>query len=322
MAQSRFLPYLVLLAGVFIAATSSILARLAQDGGHGAPSMVIAGWRLLVASAVLTPMVWRNHRPELRRLPRSDMRWAVFAGVLLAAHLGTWIASLAYTSVASSAALVTTNPLWVALAVRFLFGERLSRNTVLGLAAGFTGSLLIAFSDGGILTLDSNGIEFNPQNLIAPAGKADTALFGDFLALVGAITVAGYLLVGRDLRRRLSNTAYVWLVYSVAAVTMVAAVWVSGHSFSGYRPEIYLWMTLLGLGPQLLGHTSFNWALAHLSATFVALTILGEPIGSAILAYFIFGETFAPLQLIGFMLLMVGITLGVLGEQKKPVKPS
>ncbi len=322
MAQHRFVPYVVLLTGVFIAATSSILARLAQDGGNGAPSMVIAGWRLLVASVVLTPLVWRNHRPELRRLPRPDLRWGVIAGVLLAAHLGTWIASLAYTSVASSAALVTTNPLWVALAVRFIYGERLARNTVLGLAAGFIGSLLIALSDCGILMAEISGIQLNLQNLLSPPDKADTALFGDFLALLGAITVAGYLLVGRDLRRRLSNTAYVWLVYSVAAVTMVVVILVSGYSFTGYRPEIYLWMTLLGLGPQLLGHTAFNWALAHLSATFVALTILGEPIGSAILAYFLFDETFAPVQLLGFLLLMVGITLGVMGEQKQPAKRS
>ncbi|RMF04016.1 MAG: EamA family transporter, partial [Chloroflexi bacterium] len=206
----------------------------------------------------------------------------------------------------------------VALAVYIFFGEKPSRNTVLGLIAAFSGSLLIAFSDGGILILGSDGLQFNPQNLLAPAGKADTALFGDFLALVGAVTVAGYLLVGRDLRRRLSNTPYVWLVYGAAMLTMIAVTWLSGYSLTGYRSEIYLWMILLGLGPQLLGHTAFNWALAHLSATFVALTVLGEPIGSAILAYFIFGESFEPVQLAGLALLFTGIGLGVLGEQKSP----
>jgi drug/metabolite transporter (DMT)-like permease len=244
------------------------------------------------------------------------MMWGMGAGVLLAVHLATWIASLEFTSVASSAALVTTNPLWVALAVRFIFGERLSRNTILGLVAGFTGSLLIAFSDGGILVVSSGGIEFNPQALLAPAGKADTALLGDALALAGAITVAGYLLVGRDLRKRLSNTAYVWLVYTAAMISMVTATILSGHSMFGYSWVAYFWILLLALGPQLMGHTAFNWALAHLSATFVALTVLGEPIGSAILAYFILGETFAPLQLTGFILLMAGIALGVLGERK------
>ncbi|RME97146.1 MAG: EamA/RhaT family transporter, partial [Chloroflexi bacterium] len=108
MAQSRILPYLILLGGVFVAATSSIFVRLAQADGTGAPSMVIAAWRLMVATAVLSPLVWRSHRPELRRLHRRDLNWGLAAGVLLAAHLATWISSLAYTSVASSAALVTT----------------------------------------------------------------------------------------------------------------------------------------------------------------------------------------------------------------------
>ena len=315
MAQSRSLPYLVLLGGVFIAATSSILARLAQDGGNGAPSMVIAAWRLIVAAVILTPLAGRGgNKTQLQKLGRKDWLLAIAAGVLLAAHLSTWISSLAYTSVASSAALVTTNPLWVALAVYFFFGEKLSRNTVLGLIAGFSGSLLIAFSDGGILNIDSSGVRLSLQNLIAPAGKADTALFGDLLALIGALTGAGYLLVGRDLRPRLANTPYVWLVYSAATVAMLAVIFMGGYSLFNYSGIIFLWMLLLGLGPQLLGHTAFNWSLAHLSATFVALAILGEPIGSAILAYFIFGETFAPVQLLGFLLLMIGITLGVLGE--------
>jgi drug/metabolite transporter (DMT)-like permease len=318
LAQSRFLPYFVLLVGVFVAATSSILVRLAQDSGAGAPSMVIAAWRLVVASALITPLAWRNNRSEVGRLRRKDLGWAVAAGVLLAIHLATWITSLEYTSVASSAALVTTNPLWVALGIYFIFGEKLSRNTGLGLIAGFTGSLLIAFSDGGLLSIDSHGVQFYWGNLLAPAGKADTALYGDFLALVGAITVAAYLLVGRNLRRRISNTAYVWLVYSAAMVAMLGVVLFSHQAMVGYRWPIYLWLLLLGLGPQLMGHTAYNWALAHLSATLVALTVLGEPIGSSILAYFVFGETFAPVQLTGLVLLLIGISLGVLGEQQQP----
>ena len=314
MGKSSAWPYIILIAGVFVAATSSILVRFAQS--EGAPSMVIAAWRLLFAVMLLGPLAWRNSRYEIRRLPRTDLFWGLGAGVLLALHLATWVASLEYTSVASSAALVTTNPLWVALVVRFIFGERLPRNTILGLIAGFSGSLMIAFSDGGILVLGSSGLEFNPQNLLVPVDNADTALFGDTLAIIGAITVAGYLLVGRSLRRRLSNTAYVGLVYAAAMVVVVAVTMISGYSMFGYSWTTFLWMFLLAMGPQLMGHTAFNWALAHLSATFVALTVLGEPIGSAILAYFILGETFAPLQLLGFILLMVGIALGVLGEQR------
>jgi len=312
LTNHRLFPYVVLVAGVLITATSSILIRLAQ--ADGVPSLVIAGWRLTFAVLVLTPFALRRNGGEIRRLRRADVYWGIMAGVLLAVHLAAWIASLEYTSVASSAALVTTNPLWVALAVRFVFGERLSRHTVLGLLVAFGGSLLITFSDGGVLTVQAGRLQFAPQNLLAPAGKADTALFGDLLALSGAITVAGYLLVGRNLRRRLSNTAYVWLVYSAAMVAIVGAVLLSGDSMWGYSAIAYFWIFLLALGPQLMGHTAFNWALAHLSATFVALTVLGEPVGAAILAYLILGETFAPVQLAGFVMLLMGITLGVLGE--------
>jgi drug/metabolite transporter (DMT)-like permease len=320
LTQRRYFPYLVLLFGVLVAATSSIFIRLAQGSGEGAPSMVVASWRLIIAAFILTPIAWRQRGDELRALRGQDVSWGLAAGLLLAMHLVTWTSSLAFTSVASSAALVATNPLWIALVVFFFFGEHLSRNTVTGLAAAFIGSILIAFSDGQILMLDpaaSPVIQFNWQNLIAPAGKADTALLGDGLALMGAITVAGYLLVGRNLRLRLSNIAYVWVVYTAAMVATVVITLSSGFTLFGYSWMVYFWLLLLGIGPQLLGHTAFNWALAHLSATFVALSILGEPVGSAILAYFIFGETFASLQLAGFVLLLVGIGMGILGEQKR-----
>jgi drug/metabolite transporter (DMT)-like permease len=315
--QLRFLPYLVLLAGVFIVATSSILIRMAQSGG--VPSLAIASWRMVVAILILTPIAWRQQGHELCRLSGKELGWSLASGVFLAAHLGTWIASLEFTSVASSAALVTTYPLWVALVVFLLFGERLSRYTRLGLGAALAGSLLITFSDSEVLKLDPTAtqwLQINWQHLTAPADKADTALLGNGLALLGAISGAGYFLVGRTLRAQLSNTAYVWLVYTAAAMVLVSVTLLAGQPLTGYAGPVYLWLILVGVGPQLLGHTAFNWALAYLSATFVVLSILGEPLGSAIFAYFIFGEAFTLLQLAGFALLLMGIGLGVLGEQK------
>jgi drug/metabolite transporter (DMT)-like permease len=316
LAHYRFFPYLVLLFGVLIAATSSILVRLAQ--ASGTPSLVVAGWRLIFAAVILTPVAWRRRGSELRRLQRKDVVLGAVAGIFLAAHLATWIYSLEFTSVASSAALVSTNPLWIALAAFIFWGEHPSRYTIIGVAAAITGSMFIAFSDGGVLTVGAGTtptIQFNWQKLMAPAGKADTALWGDMLALVGAVTGSAYFLVGRTLRTHLSTIVYVWLAYSAAMVTMLIVTPLAGLSLFGYPWQAYLWILLLALGPQLLGHTSFNWALAHLSTTFVALSILGEPIGSAIFAYFLFGETFAPIQLLGFVLLLVGIGMGALGEQ-------
>ncbi len=310
----RFTPYLVLLFGVLVAATSSILVRLAQQSG--APSLVIASWRLIFAAVFLAPLAWKYRGHELRNLHVRDIRLGIAAGLFLAVHLATWIYSLEFTSVASSAALVTTNPLWIALVVYFFYGERLSFQTIIGLAAALAGSILVAFSDGGVLTLQAGQLQFNPQTLLSPAGKADTALWGDLLALAGAVMASAYLLVGRNLRARLSTLSYIWLVYSAAMIALVIFSLLAGPPLLGYTWAAYFWIFLLAVGPQLIGHTSFNWALAHLSTTFVALAILGEPVGSAIFAYFIFGETFAPLQLLGFILLLFGISLGVLGEQQ------
>jgi drug/metabolite transporter (DMT)-like permease len=314
LTHSRFTPYLVLLCGVTIAATSSILVRMAQ--GEAVPSVAIATWRLIFASVVLLPLAWNRRSDELRALQPRDILLGGAAGIFLGIHLATWIYSLEFTSVASSAALVTTTPLWIAMSVFFFYGERLSRFTIIGLIAALIGGVLVAFSDGGVLVIEAGSLNFNGQNLIAPAGKADTALFGDMLALVGAFMATAYLLVGRNLRQHLSTLTYVWLVYTAAMVALVGFSLVSGPTLGGYSWLAYLWIFLLAAGPQLIGHTSFNWSLAHLSTTFVSLAILGEPVGSAIFAYFLLGETFAFIQLVGFVLLLIGIGLGALGEQQ------
>jgi drug/metabolite transporter (DMT)-like permease len=215
---------------------------------------------------------------------------------------------------------VATNPLWVALATLLLFRERLSGATWLGLALTVGGATLIALSDGR----GENGAN---------------ALFGNMLALLGAVAGSAYFLIGRTLRRRLSTLAYIWLVYSVAAFVLLAVAlavgWGGGHggaalqglgggdgrvgqggaALLGIPVMGYVLMLGLAIGPQLLGHTSFNWALRYLSATFVALAILGEPIGSALLALIFFNESFEPLQLVGFLLLLVGIAVAARAEE-------
>lgn len=313
MTQSRFFPYLVLSGGVLIAATSSIVIRVVQAGG--VPSLVVTAWRLTLAALILTPLAWQRRRPELRQMPRRRVGLAVVAGVMLAIHLATWIASLEFTSVASSVALVNTNPLWIGLAVYFLWRERLSPATIIGVTLALAGTILVALSDGGLLTIapDTLAVQLQWQTLAQQSGSA---LLGDGLALIGSLTVSVYLLVGRRLRVHVSTLSYVWLVYSAAALTMPVIVAVSGQAWWGYVWWAYLGLLWQALGPQLLSHTSYNWALAHLSTTFVALAILGEPIGASIFAYFIFGEGFAVAQLAGFVLLLAGIGLGAWGEQQ------
>jgi drug/metabolite transporter (DMT)-like permease len=289
-------PYLVLAAGVLVVSTASILIRLAQ--AEGVPSLTIAAVRLGLAALVLVPLAALRARRDLSSLSRRDLGLAIASGAFLAVHFWSWIASLEYTSVASSTVLVTTNPLWVGLASLLLLRERLPVLALVGIALSLAGTLLTFAAETTVAT------------------SAPQPALGNSLALVGAVSASGYLLLGRALRGRVGLLAYVALAYGTAAALLWAGVGLTGSAVTGYSSSAWLWLAALALGPQLLGHTSFNWALRHLSATFVALAILGEPVGSAILAWLLFGERFGSLQLAGFALLLIGIALGARGERK------
>src|SRR5262245_25992766 len=303
MPKQSMTPYLVLLGGVGVVACAAIMIRALQRPPIGMPATLIAAGRLGMAAIILLPIAWLRAGPELRRLKRRNVLLGIGAGALLALHFDAWIASFAYTSVASSVALVSTNPLWVAVLALLLWGERPARMTLLGVLLAVLGSALIGFSDS--------------------RGAAPNALLGDGLALVGALAVSGYFLIGRDLRRRLSLLAYIWLVYTSAAVLLLAvALAVAGAqpdglwgALSSYPPLAYVLLVLLAVGPQLLGHSALNWALRYLSATFITVALLGEPIGAALLALLLFGELFAPLQLVGFVVLLTGIIAAAQGER-------
>lgn len=297
MASRSATPFLILACGVVIVSTASILIRFAQR--EGVPSLTIAAMRLGLATLILTPLVWTRSSRELVSLRPRDLALALFSGALLAVHFWSWIGSLAYTSVASSTALVTTNPLWVGLASVLILGESLQRKTIAGIVLTLAGSALIFVSDSS-----SHNATLQPDPLL-----------GNLLALSGAVAASGYLLVGRALRGRIGLLAYIWLAYGSAAILLLLALGVTGQTLLGHSTLAYAAMIGLALGPQLLGHTAFNWALRHLSATFVALSILGEPVGSALLALLAFGERFAPLQLAGFVLLLCGIYLAARGEK-------
>jgi drug/metabolite transporter (DMT)-like permease len=292
------LPYAVLAAGVLIVSSASILIRFAQE--LGVPSLSLAAWRLTLATLILTPVVLTRSRDELATLAPRDVALAMLAGAFLAVHFAAWIASLAYTSVAASTVLVTTNPIWIAAASWLLFRERPGA----GLAVGITLALL------GSVAIFAAGAE-------SPSGE-DPAL-GNGLALIGSIMVSGYLLIGRNLRRRLSLLAYIWLVYGAAAGVLLVAVLATGGPMLGFTATAYAILLALAVGPQLGGHTSFNWALRYLSPAFIAIAILGEPVGAALLAFLILGERVAPLELAGFVLLLVGIYYAARSERQGTV---
>jgi drug/metabolite transporter (DMT)-like permease len=291
-APLRIGPVAILIIAVIIVSSAAIMIRFAQNAGVS--SIAISAWRLGIAALVLTAIVVArsNARAEISGLTPRQWLLGIVSGAFLAAHIAAWIASLSYTSVASSTALVATNPIWIALVSWLVFRERLGAWLIVGITSAIGGSALIFLSDAR-----------------ATVSAASNPMLGNLLALLGSFTVCGYLLVGRRLRQSFSLLGYVWLVYSTAAVMLCITALVSGVPLWGYSTIAWVCLIALALGPQLLGHSGINWALKHVSASFVAVAILAEPIGSALLAWLILDERFQPLQLCGFVLLLLGIYL-------------
>jgi len=295
-AYSRLIS--VLVCGILAVSTASILIRFSLEAG--VPALVVAAYRLTFATLILTPIVLRSRTAELRGLTRRDWRWALASGVFLALHFATWVSSLDYTTVTSSVVLVTTGPIWVALASWLIFRERLTSPIVIGLIVTVCGGMLVGLSDS------------------AGLGLSGAQLWGDFLALAGAWFVAGYLLIGRKLRHRMSLLTYIYLVYGMAAVMLIGLAALSGASFtqlpSGepYPANVFVWLLLLAILPQLVGHSSYNYALRFLPPTYVAIVALAEPIGSSLLAFLVLREVPLPLTIVGAIVILIGIGIASL----------
>jgi drug/metabolite transporter (DMT)-like permease len=299
-------PILILSFGLLAVSTASILIRFAQQD---VSSLVIAAYRMALATIILTPIAITRHKTELRRLTRRDLMLACTSGLFLALHFATWITSLEYTTVASSVILVTTIPLWVALLSPLILKEPLTRLALVGVGVTLMGSMIVGLSDS--CHLSATGLAC-PSLADFLHGKT---FLGNFLALVGAWTAAGYLIIGRRLRAKMSLVGYIFIVYGIAACILVGIMLVAGQKPFGYPPQAYLWMLLLALVPQLLGHTSYNWALQYLTAAYVAVMTLGEPIGAIILAYFLLQEVPPALKIFGAILTLIGIYLASRSEK-------
>jgi drug/metabolite transporter (DMT)-like permease len=288
-----------LFTAILAVSTASIFIRFAQQE---APSLVIAALRLTFAGLLLAPLALTRHRGELRALTPKQMILGFISGLFLAAHFASWITSLQYTTVASSVVFVATGPLWVALLSPMVLNERLTRLAVVGLIIAFLGGSIIGLSDA----CTWNGGLHCPDLAQVLHGRA---IWGNFLALVGAWAVSGYLIMGRKLRANMSLVPYIFLVYGIAAICLlVVAFIVYGNPFQ-YSAPAYLWILLLALIPQLIGHSTFNWLLRYLSATMVAVTTLAEPVGSTILAYFLLHEIPSSAVVLGGVLILTGIYL-------------
>lgn len=293
------LPFAVTLA-ILAVSTAGILVRFALE--DGTPSIVIAASRLTFATLILAPIALGGHREQIRCFSKTEVLLGVFSGIFLAAHFAAWISSLEYTSVASSAVFVSTGPLWVAVLSPFLLKEQPGRTAIIGLILSFAGGVIIGLSDACLWD----------GRLICPALQdimQGRAMWGNFLSLLGAFALTGYLIIGRKLRAGIDILPYIFMVYGVAAVVLNIVMFASGNTPFGYAPQTYGWIFLLAAIPQLIGHTTFNWALKYMPASFVAVTTLGEPVGSAILASFILHEMPSTIVIIGGVFILSGIYL-------------
>lgn len=224
---------------------------------------------MLLATVMLTPWGWSAARKELDRLTRREAGLLALAGLAMGLHFAVWITSLSYTSVASSVMLVSTSPIWVALAEHFVLHRSMHIRKAMAVCVAMGGSVVVCLGDVGL---------------------RGQGLWGNILALIGALAASCYIMLGNELRRKLSTLAYVWPCYGIAAIVLLASAALAGQQLLGYDARTYALLSLLALLPQVIGHSSFNWALAHFTPTFVALATLGEPVGATLLAWLILRE--------------------------------
>ncbi|MGH9188263.1 MAG: DMT family transporter [Acidimicrobiales bacterium] len=282
------------LLGVAILAVSTSAPMIREAD---APTLAIAFWRNALACLVLWPWVAARQRVELRTLTRSERRRSMLAGLWLAVHFATWVPSLSFTSVASSVALVATQPVWAALLARAR-GAHVPRQTWVGIAVALTGVVVLS------------GVDFS---------LSGRALFGDALALIGGVMAAVYVTIGADVRRTVTTSVYTAVCYSVAAVVL-AGICVGGRQpLAGYDGRTWLLLVAMAIGPQLLGHSVINRVLRSTSATVVSVAILFEIVGSAFLAWAWFGEAppagaYPAAVLIGAGIVLVVRSGGLPGE--------
>ncbi len=275
----------------FAVSTGAIFARLAD-----APALVIAAYRLGLATLVLAPIAWWKAHDELLNLSARELKLGLISGLFLAMHFATWISSLNYTSVANSVILVNTNPLWVGLLTPLIAKERIQKLAVLSIIISVIGGLIIGLGDFATGT---------------------QALWGDGLALIGSICAAIYLLLGRNLRRKLSLLPYIFVCYGSAAVILWVIVLILNLPITGFSMDTVAAFWAMALISQLIGHTSYNWALKWFSASLIAVSLLGEPIGSTILAYFLFEEGLTWSKVIGGIIILSAIYIAASVENKK-----
>lgn len=289
--KSPFISYMTLFLGVFALSTSAIFVKLAV-----APATITAFYRMLFAAVMLLPflLVNKKNRQELRLLSKKQWVLGLLSGVFLAAHYVLWFESLNYTSVASSTVIVTLQPLFSMVGGYFLFKERFSKGAIMGCLVAIAGSIVIGWQDFQI---------------------SGQALFGDILAFIAAGIITAYFFIGQHVRKRLSLIPYSVIGYGSS--TLLLGVFAFSQQTPFFNYPVPTWWSFIGLAfiATILGQTIFNWLLKWLSTSIISMSILGETIGTCILAYFILDEVISLQQGMGIALILIGLALFLLQQR-------
>ncbi len=277
--------YLILFGGVFALSTSAIFVKIAD-----APSAIIAFYRLLIAGVVLLPffLLSSKSRLEIAVLQAREWRQIIAAGLFLALHYVMWFESLKFTSIASSTMLVSMQPLFSLGLDRFVQHRKIKRTALIGCIVALVGCIIIGAGDLRI---------------------SGESLFGDILAFAAAGVIALYFFVGETVRKNVSALTYSVLSYLISAVILAAYSILQDEAFGGYSNETWLSFIGLALIATIGGQFVFNLLLKKVSASAVTMSILGEPIGTCILAYLLLNEGVMLQQFIGIAVIMSGMTI-------------
>lgn len=297
--------YLAIVIAIASASSAAILIRLALQ--ESMPPALIAGARLFIAALVLTPLTLKSYWSHILKLSRNELMLAALSGIFLAIHFIAWVSSLQYATVLVSVVIVSSVPIWVAMLEVIFLSIHLSRPVMIGLLIALTGGISIGLPLGG------------SEAGASPASAVENATsLGASLAWIGALAISAYMLIGRKLRAKLPLIPYIWLVYGIATLVMTAVILLTATPVFGFSPEGYWVLLVMGLVPQLLGHSAVNFVLEYLPATLVSLFSQLEPIGSAVLAFILFSELPPAQQIIGSGIIIAGVFLASRGD----IRPS
>ncbi|WP_207952761.1 DMT family transporter [Paenibacillus agricola] len=274
---------LYVLLGVFALSTSAIFVKLSS-----APAPITALYRMFFSFILLLPflLIVPNALADLRKITRKQWIWGSLSGAFIAVHYLLWFESLLFTSVASSTVLVTLQPLFAFIGGYLIYGERLRKVAVSGGVLSIVGSVIIGWGDMQL---------------------GEAALYGDILALLGAAAITAYFLIAQNVRKHMSLVPFGIIVYSTSSLFLLAYCLMMQAPLVGYPASDWLCFLGLAIIPTLMGQTIFNWLIKWLSASTISMSILGEPIGTCLLAYLIWGESITLPQALGSCVIFIGI---------------